>query len=70
MSDEKRIINNKEYTIVEMLTSENNISDRSIFTYNQVTNNELRKDTLFILEHFEMDHAYIKYEKTIVNRRV
>ena len=54
----------KDYTIVEMLTSEQNISGRSIFTYNQLTNQELKKDTLFVLDHFDMDHAYIKYEKT------
>jgi hypothetical protein len=53
-----------DYTIVEMLTSESNISGKSIFTYNSLTNQELKKDTLFVLDHFEMDYAYIKYEKT------
>lgn len=54
----------KDYKIIEMLTQQNNIKDKSIFTYNEIPNLELKKDTLFILEHFNIDYAFIKYNKS------
>lgn len=54
----------KEYKISEMLTYENNIKDKALFTYNEVSNKELKKDTLFILEHFDVDYGFIKYKKS------
>lgn len=54
----------KDYKITEMLTQQNNIKDKSIFSYNEVDNKELRKDTLFILDHFDIEYAFIKYNNT------
>ena len=54
----------KEYKISEMLTYENNIKDKALFTYNEISNKELKKDTLFMLEHFDIEYGFIKYNKT------
>ena len=54
----------KEYKISEMLTYENNIKDKALFTYNEVSNKELKKDTLFMLDHFDIEYGFIKYNKT------
>lgn len=54
----------KDYKISEMITYENNIKDKALFTYNEVSNTELKKDTLFILDHFNIDYGYIKYNNS------
>lgn len=51
----------KDYKIIELVTQQNNIKDKALFTYNEVSNQELKKDTLFVLNHFNIDYGFIKY---------
>lgn len=51
----------KDYKIIELATQQNNIKDKALFTYNEVSNQELKKDTLFVLNHFNIDYGFIKY---------
>jgi hypothetical protein len=60
----------KEYTIHEMRTVQSDFIGKAILTYSSISNSELEKDTLFILEHFEEDHAYIKFKDTTEIQRI
>ena len=52
----------KEYTLLEVLSIDNNGNrNKSIFSYNNSSDIEMKKDVVFLLEHFNLEHAFIKY---------
>ena len=54
----------KDYRIVDLMVQENESMDKSMFVYSDVDNVSLKKDTLFVLNHFDIDYGYIKYSES------
>lgn len=52
----------KEYTIIPIKGYYKGQYENSVLAYSNIDNDELRKDTIFLLNHFHQDCAIIKYQ--------
>ena len=60
----------KEYKIIELVDLFNGIDKKSILGWQDIGNDEMRKDVIFILDMFEIEYAIVKYSGETKARKV
>lgn len=55
----------REYHLKDIKKNSNGVLNNFIIAYTNLSDNDLRKDSLHIMEHFNIDHIIIKYSDEI-----
>ncbi len=57
----------REYQLKDIKKNSNGVLNNSIIAFTNLSDDELRKDALHIMEFFNIDHIIIKYDNEIKN---
>ena len=70
LNDITDVLYAKEYQVLSLQTYYNEKFDDSAMGYSDVDNDTLRKDTIFLLNHFHQESAIIKYKGDKMPRKI
>ncbi len=70
IDDISSVLWSKDYTIIPIKGYYKGQYENSIMAYSNIDNDELRKDTIFLINHFNQDCAIIKYLGETVAKKI